>query len=115
MIALTNIDEVGIVLGLLDAKLKEFLQQDSHLDAIGRGKRIELQIVFADRQFFIVRRAGDRSVDVCKTPPTFFVPLPDFRWCICIVFCHVLLLFFGMVFQSMRNRAGQRASVGDQL
>ena len=42
LIALTDVDQVGIVLGLLDAEFKEFLQQDGHLDAIGRGKRIEL-------------------------------------------------------------------------
>ena len=72
---------------------EQFFQQDGNLDAIGRGERVELQGVVADRKFFVMGRSRSRPVNVSKAPAILFVPLPNFRWRIRTVFCHFLSFF----------------------
>ena len=58
---------------------QQLLQHDRDLHAVGRGQRIELQRMPADRQLLVVRRAGDRAVDVGEPAAVRLVPGPDFR------------------------------------
>ncbi len=58
---------------------QQLLEHDRHLHAIGRGQRIELQRMLADRQLLVVGRAGNRPVQAAPRPRQVLVPCPDFR------------------------------------
>ena len=45
----------------------------------GRGQRVELQWMTAYGQLFLVRRAGDRPIDVGELAAVGLVPGPDRR------------------------------------
>src|SRR5438876_6134386 len=59
------------------AEREELLQHHGHLHAVGRGERVELHRVRADRELLVVRGAGSRPVDVGETPSARAIPLPD--------------------------------------
>ena len=56
---------------------EQLLEHDRDLHAVGRAQRIELQRMPADRQFLVVRRPGDRPVDVGEPAAARLVPGPD--------------------------------------
>ena len=79
LIALADVDQPGVVLGAGMAQREQFLEHDRDLHAVGRAERIELQRVAADRQLLLMRRAGDRPVDVGKGAAAGLGPGPDLR------------------------------------
>ena len=79
LIAFADLDQPGVVFCAAFTEREQFLQHDRDLDAVGRRQRIELQRMLADRQFLVVRGAGDRPVDAGKFTAAFLVPFPDFR------------------------------------
>jgi hypothetical protein len=56
------------------AELEQFLEQDRGFLAIGRGERIKLERMLADGEIPIVRRAGDRPIDVGELSPAQRIP-----------------------------------------
>ncbi len=68
LVAVVDPDQPGVVFRALVAQREQFLQHHGDLHAVRRAERIELQRMAADRQFFFVRGAGDRTVDVCEPP-----------------------------------------------
>ena len=48
LIAITNPDDPGIILGISNPQSQEFLQQDGDLHTVGRAERIELQRMLAN-------------------------------------------------------------------
>ena len=77
LVALADADEPCVIIGGADAGLQQFLQHDRHLLPVGRGERIKLQLVVADRQVLVMGRAGDRPVDVGELAAAGLVPGPD--------------------------------------
>ncbi len=63
LVALTNADQPGIVLGCGMAQGKQLFKGNGDLDAIGCCQGIQLQRVLAQRQVLVVRRAGNRAGD----------------------------------------------------
>ena len=78
LVALLDVDEPGVVLGVLPER-EQLLEHHRDLDAVGRAQRVELETVLAARQLLVVRRAGDRAVDVGEAAATLLVPGPDLR------------------------------------
>ena len=79
LVAVADPDQPGIVFRTLVAQRQQFLQHHRHLHAVRRAQRVELQRVLADRQFLLVRRAGNRAVGAGKRPRVLAVPFPDLR------------------------------------
>ena len=73
LLTLADVYGVGIVFCAFVAQLKQFLEHDRDLYAIGRCKRVELEGVLADRQIFLFARAGSRAVDIGKAAAAFGV------------------------------------------
>ncbi len=63
LIALADTDQPGVVLGVGMPERQQFFQQDRHLHPIGRAQGIQLEGVLADRQFLVMGRAGNGTVD----------------------------------------------------
>src|SRR6266487_3674395 len=70
-------DQPGIVFRALVPEREQLFQHDRHFHAVRRGQRIELQGMFADRQFLVMGRACDRTVDGGETTAVLLVPGPD--------------------------------------
>jgi hypothetical protein len=79
LVAVADADRPGVIFSLPVAALEQFLEHDAHFLAVGRGERIELQGVLADRELFFVGRPSDRAVDVGEFAAARLVPGPDFR------------------------------------
>lgn len=79
LVTLEDLDQPGIVFGVAEAQRQQFLQHDRGLLAVGRTQRIDLEGMLADRQFLVVRRAGDRTVHAGEGAAVLLVPGPDFR------------------------------------
>ena len=77
LVALADLDQPGVVFRAGMAEGEQLFEHDRDLDAVGRAERVELQRVAADRQFLLMRRAGDRPVDVGETAAVVLVPGPD--------------------------------------
>src|SRR6187431_2177093 len=73
-----DLDEPGIVFRAAVAGRQQLLEHDGDLDAVRRRQRIELEWMAADRQFGLMRSAGNRSIDAGKTSAALLVPGPDF-------------------------------------
>ena len=79
LVAIADADQPGVVLGAAVAEGQQLFQHDGDLHAVGRGQRIELQRVAADREIFFVRGAGDGAVDVGEVAAAGLFPGPDLR------------------------------------
>ena len=77
LVALADLDQPGVVLGAVVAERQQLLEHDGDLLAVRRAERIELHRMLADRQLLVVRRAGDRAVDVGEAAAVGLVPGPD--------------------------------------
>src|SRR5689334_2804256 len=58
---------------------EKLLEHDADLLAVRRRERIELEGMLADRQLLVMRRAGDRTIDVGELAAAWLFPLPDLR------------------------------------
>ena len=79
LVAVVDPDQPGVVLRRAMAERQEFLQHRRHLDAVGRGQRVQLQGMAADRQVLVVRRARRRAVDAREAAAGGGLPGPDVR------------------------------------
>ena len=96
LVAIPDVDQIGIIFRALVAERQQLLEHHRHLHAIGRGHRIELQRMLADRQFHILGRASNRPVDIGELAAIFLVPFPDFGRGIVGQICgHGVIPFFG--------------------
>src|SRR6186713_1334891 len=73
-----DLDQPGIVFRAAVSCSQQLLKHDGDLDAVRRRQRIELERMAADRQFGLMRGAGDRAVDAGKAPAALLIPGPDF-------------------------------------
>ncbi|ENN88140.1 hypothetical protein RHSP_39340 [Rhizobium freirei PRF 81] len=79
LVAVTDLDQPGVIFGAAMTKRQQLLEQDRDLHAIRRAERIELKRMAADRQFLFMRRPGDRTVDIGELAAIRLVPGPDLR------------------------------------
>ena len=82
LLAFTDADQPGVVLGAAVAQRQQFFQHDRHFHTIGRGQRVQLHGVAAHRQVLVKCGARHRAVDVGKLATIGFVPGPDFGGCV---------------------------------
>jgi len=82
LIPLSDVDQVGVVLGLFLAQGEQLFEQYGHLDPVRRRQRVELEIVFADRQFLFVGGTCNRSIDLGEASAALSIPFPNFRRCV---------------------------------
>ena len=68
LIAFADLDEPRVVLRPVPSA-QQLFQHHRDLHAVRRGERVELQRMTADRQLLLVRRPGDRPIDVGERPP----------------------------------------------
>jgi hypothetical protein len=64
------------------AERQQLLKHHGDLHTVRRSLGIELEGVATDWEFLVVRRAGDRPVDVREAPTVWLIPTPNFRRCI---------------------------------
>jgi KUP system potassium uptake protein len=76
------IDEPGIIFGACMTKRQKLFQQNGHLHTIGGAKRIKLERVASDRQFFFMGSTRDRSIDAGESSTARLGPCPNLWWCI---------------------------------
>mmetsp|Transcript_18056 Transcript_18056/g.20329 ORF Transcript_18056/g.20329 Transcript_18056/m.20329 type:complete len:240 (+) Transcript_18056:226-945(+) len=79
LIAITDIDQPSVILGVGVTGSQQFFQHHGDFDAIGCCQRIKLQRVLAHRQFLVMGGPGNWAVDRGKLPAVFLFPGPDFR------------------------------------
>ena len=89
LVAVADPDRPGVVFGARMTRREQFLEHNRDLHAIGRGERIELQRMAPDRELLVMRRTGDRPVDVGEASAIGLVPGPDLRRRVFTRLCHV--------------------------
>ncbi len=72
---------------------QQLFEHHGDFDAIGRGERIKLKRMFADRQLFVVGGPGNGAVDAGKTSAAFCVPGPNLGRCVFGAVGHVFSSF----------------------
>ena len=87
------------------AEREQLFEQDRDLLAVRRGQRVELQRMALHRQLLLVRRTGDRTVDVGEGTAAGLGPGPDLRG-------HVVLEL-AMFVSASRSVSGRLKQPGD--
>jgi hypothetical protein len=89
LVAFADSDWPGVILRAVVTSLEQFLEHDRRFLAVGGRQRIELQRVLSDRQVLLVRRAGDRPIDVGELAAARAFPGPHLRRHIVGAVCHL--------------------------
>ena len=105
LVAVADLDEVGVVFGLRDTEFQQLFEHDGYLDPVGRCQGIQLQGVFAHGQRLVVCRSGDGAVDAGESAAAFHVPLPERRGRIGGCFRHVFLV---SVLKFVQGKSGEQ-------
>ena len=79
LVAVTDLDQPGVVFRTAVTKGKQLLKHDADLHAVGRGQGVELQRMLAHRQRLFLPRTGGRGVDAGELATRGRVVGPDFR------------------------------------
>src|SRR5690606_35562460 len=76
LVAVRDLDGPGVVFGGVTG-LEQFLEHDAGLHPVGRGERVELERMLADRQIALLARTGGRAIDAGELPAVLGIS-PDF-------------------------------------
>jgi hypothetical protein len=66
LVALADLDQLGVVLRPSTAEGQHFLEHHCDLHAVRRSHGVELEGMAAGRKILVVRGPGDRADDVCE-------------------------------------------------
>ena len=85
LVAFADTNQPGVILSACYTQRQQLFQHDRHFLPIRRAQRVELEWVITNGQHFLMRGAGNRTVDIGERAAVILFPFPYFRWLVVIV------------------------------